>query len=258
MSDDVKNKLDFAKSYVNRAETLIGEAMDLLDSSQQEQEEQDRPNRAEEKYYVPDIEVVKSSMKTHGKYRTSSGQARGVVVHFTAGRIDRNEGNAIGTIKYLGSKRLGCLAMDLDGTIYRSSDQAMDEVAYHAGRSEWKGASGVSRYCYGMEIINPGKLDGSGKSWFGKKYTGTRKVHSSNGYVVSGEYLPYTAEQEEALINFCLWQKATNPEFDLDWVVGHDECAIPKGRKNDPGGCLSMPMPEFRNLLKRKAQEAGL
>lgn len=73
--------------------------------------------------------------------------------------------------------------------------------------------------------------------------------------ILAGAYLPYTKEQETALIEFLLWAKANNPTvFDFDYVLGHDEVAGPKGigrwRKNDPGGALSMTMSEFRQLLK--------
>jgi len=39
-----------------------------------------------------------------------------------------------------------------------------------------------------------------------------------------------------------------NGIFKLDFVLGHDEVA--PSRKNDPGGSLSMTMPEFRKKLK--------
>jgi len=41
-----------------------------------------------------------------------------------------------------------------------------------------------------------------------------------------------------------------NPEFRADWVAGHDE--VSPGRKSDPGGSLSMTMPQFRYMLKKK------
>ena len=63
----------------------------------------------------------------------------------------------------------------------------------------------------------------------------------------------FTEAQEKALINFILWAKSKNPNFSLDNVVGHDELRREAGKlgdKQDPGGSLSMPMPEFRKHVK--------
>ncbi len=59
------------------------------------------------------------------------------------------------------------------------------------------------------------------------------------------------------MVNFCLWQLKVNPEFKVDWIMGHDEVAIPLGRKSDPGGCLSVTMPEFREIIKERGGEIG-
>ena len=45
-----------------------------------------------------------------------------------------------------------------------------------------------------------------------------------------------------------MWLKKNNPEiFNLEYVLGHSE--ISAGRKQDPGGALSMSMVEFREKL---------
>lgn len=88
-----------------------------------------------------------------------------------------------------------------------------------------------------------------------------RTVKESDGYIVAGKYQAYTQAQENALINFILWAKSKNPEFDFDYIAGHDELrkeAGIKGDKQDPGGSLSMSMPKFRNLIKAKAEELGI
>lgn len=209
------------------------------------------PERPTIHFAEPNMVVHKLSMKTRGKYRTKSGQAKGLIVHYTAGR-----NNGLGTLNSLAKRGLGCLVMTEDGAIHRASSQAMNRVAYHAGTSEKYGAKGMSFYCMGMEICNAGLLESKGDkfvSWFGETYdrSEVRTVQKSQGgYLRGGDYHAYTKAQEDALINFCLWQKSVNPEFDFDWVLGHDEVAVPRGRKSDPGGSLSMPMPAFRQKLK--------
>lgn len=214
--------------------------------SKQPQQEPERPTI---KYEFPEIVDVDINIKTQGNYRTNSGQARGLVVHFTAGRFDKGKESALNTMRWLGKSGLGCLVMDTNGNIYKSKDQDLDQVAWHAGKSSWKGKSGISRYCIGMEICCAGKLDVDNKSWYGLQIpTNQARVVDKKDNVQAGHYHKYTVAQEEALFNFCKWQMQVNPDFDVDWVVGHDEIA-PR-RKNDPGGSFSMTMPEFREQLK--------
>lgn len=209
------------------------------------------PERPTIHYHEPTMVTHAIKMKTRGKYRTKSGMPKGLIVHYTAGR-----NNGGGTIASMAKRGLGCLVMTEDGTIHQSNHQKINQVAYHAGTSEKYGVKGLSFYCMGMEICNAGLLEAKGDkfvSWFGEKYDRdeVRTVQkSSGGYLRGGDYHKYTKAQEDALINFCLWQKATNPEFDFDWVLGHDEVASPRGRKSDPGGSLSMPMPALRQKLK--------
>jgi len=205
------------------------------------------------KYHVPkivkehDIEVV-----TRGPYSTNTGRPRGVVIHYTAGRFDHNS-YAKSTLMYLASKRLGCLTMDLGGRLHMAGNQGMNDVAYHVGKSEWKGETGISRFCMGIEVCNAGKLESGARTWWGDKLKRTqwRRVNHAKGNIKPGMYHKFSNMQESALINFCLWQLDTNPEFDIDWIVGHDEIA--PSRKSDPGGSLSLPMEEFRDVIRNLA-----
>lgn len=212
----------------------------------------DEPERLEShlvhKYEMPKIVEIDVKMKTHGRYKTRSGQARGVIVHFTAGRFDKGKDSAIATLRYLASKGLGCLVMDTDGVIYKAKNQDWNEVAYHAGKSSWRGKSGISQYCFGMEICNAGKLENNLKSWFGQQISkkDARQVNDGANRK-AGWYHKFTEAQEKSLMDFIMWQFETNPEFSIDWIVGHDEVA-PK-RKSDPGGSLSCTMPEFRQKV---------
>lgn len=204
-------------------------------------------NRA---YDMPLIKSVDVDIQTQGQYKTKSGKALGLVVHYTAGRMEQGDANAIATLKDMAARGLGCLVMSSTGTIFKARNQDLDEVGWHAGKSEWKKKTGVSQYCMGMEICCPGLTDSKGTAWFGGKYSDIRTV-TKKDYGVDGTFVKYTPEQEKALIDFCMWQIDTNPEFNIDWVVGHHEIA--PGRKSDPGGSLSLSMPAFRWMLKQKA-----
>lgn len=206
-------------------------------------------------YEIPEIKYVDVELETHGAYKTQSGKARGLVVHYTAGSGKK----PINTLRYLASKGLGSMVMGKDGVIWIAKNQGMSKVAWHAGKSAWKSAGGISQYCYGMEIECAGLLDvknGKFMTWFEEEVPEkeVRFVPQNRHNMRKGYYQAFTRKQEEALLNFCLWQLDTNIEFRIDWIVGHDECAIPSGRKQDPGGALSTSMTEFRAKLMDLAQ----
>lgn len=190
-------------------------------------------------YTMPTIVRVPGvKFKTHGKYRTKTGNAKGLVVHYTVS--GRTAKNARGVLAYLAKNGLGCMVMDEDGIIYIPENfNLQTDVAYHAGKSSWKGLSGMSYYCMGMEMCCWGKGSKVGPFRVIKKQTDNRKV---------GTYQAYTAAQEKSLENFVLWQLDVNPEFDINFVAGHDEIA--PLRKSDPGGSLSVGMPAFRGKFK--------
>lgn len=207
------------------------------------------------KYEMPDIEVVDIEVKTHGDYLTDSGRAQGMIVHFTAGRFSKGRQNAIDTLSYLAGQGLGCLVMDTAGKIYRAKSQELNKIAWHAGESFYLSKTGLSRYCLGMEICGAGELDEKGKSWFGLVVNNKfiRHIAAKRDNQKVGYYHKFTSAQEKSLINFILWQLDTNLEFKIEWVLGHDEIA--QGRKSDPGGSLSMTMPELRNIINKRATQ---
>lgn len=206
------------------------------------------PDRPSPTYPQPSVVPVKGvKFNTHGFYRTKTGYAKGLVVHYTVS--GRTPENAVGVLKYLAKQGLGCMVMDEDGTIYVAENFDFEKhVAWHAGTSTWKGLTGMSQYCMGMEICCWGRLTPESK-----KRAKTMRRSGGSENIVAGEYEPYTVEQEEALIAFILWYAKKNPEFDVEYLIGHDECA--KGRKSDPGASLSMSMPTLRTLIKKRLAE---
>jgi hypothetical protein len=228
-------------------------------------------NHEDHVYSEPKIEIVDiPSILGHGKYSTPSGRAKGLVQHYTAGHISNGASGVLSMLKSLGNRqgRLGCFGMDEQGVIYVPRSLGWTQKGYHAGVSKWKNVIGMNSHLYGIEVCNPGKLVASGGKWYpyfavGKEGsavpTSRLRTWTSNtpsgsdhyGKQSKGTYMAFTEAQEKALINFSLWQKKVNPEYNFDWVVGHDE--ISGSGKSDPGACLSMPMAEWRKLLVRLA-----
>jgi hypothetical protein len=188
-------------------------------------------------------------MKTAGYYR--KGYPEGAVVHFTAGR------HGTGAISTARKNGYCYFLIDQDGTIYQNFD--LNRWGSHAGQSKWPSlGESVSKYLVGIEITSGGKLkkqtDGQYKTWFDVTIP-TEKVRCSDGKdnIEKGCYEKFTDKQEESLISLLSWLYKNNPDvFKLDLVLGHDSVCYPKGRKNDPGGSLSMTIPELQHLLKIK------
>jgi N-acetyl-anhydromuramyl-L-alanine amidase AmpD len=193
-------------------------------------------------FSAPKINFMKGvKYKTHGKFKTKSGKALGATPHYTVS--GRSALSAQGVVKYLAKEGLGCLVMDEKGEFWAPEGyNYRTDVVYHAGASSWNGKAGMSSYCIGLEICNWG-TDALKR---GAKDIRVVKVKTANQK--PGTYQAYTEAQEKSLINFLKYEKATNPEFSYDWVAGHDEIA--PTRKSDPGGSLSMTMPELRATLK--------
>ena len=196
----------------------------------------------------PKFVVIKGvRFKDRGHYKTPSGKFSGLVVHYTVS--GNSERSAKGVVEWLAGQGYGCMVMDLNGVIYLPEGFAyMTDYGYHAGVSKWGDRSSVSDIFCGLEICSWGR-----NSPASVPENEIRTVTTEQGYVVAGRYQKYTEAQEKSLINFCLWAKSLNTEFSFDNIVGHDEIRREAGKlgdKQDPGGSLSMTMPQLRNLLK--------
>jgi len=218
--------------------------------------QEDRPGKNEvgaKLLWYPDAKIVEP-MKTKGSY--PKGYPEGAIVHYTSGRygmsgmeFGRNQGYAF-------------MYIDFDGRIYQA--HPLDKWGNHAGDSYWPGlGSGVSNRLVGIEITNGSELKKQGdvwKSWFGQTYKEDEVRYSKGSKTEpSGWFHKYTQAQEEALERLLLWLYRNNPTvFNLNYVLGHHEVAGPANgqrstfRKADPGGALSMTMPEFREKLKKQ------
>lgn len=200
----------------------------------------------------PIFKILKGvKYKNRGNYKTASGMFSGLVVHYTV------SGNApTGVVNWLASQGYGCMVMDYDGVIYVPEDfDVLKSWGYHAGVSKWNGRSSVSDVFCGIEICSWGRNPPASVP---ESQIRTGVATEENGYIVSGRYQKYTEAQEKSLINFCLWAKKHNPEFDFSNVCGHDQLranAGKKGDKADPGFSLSMSLPELQSLLKNEYEK---
>ena len=132
-----------------------------------------------------------------------------------------------------------------------------DVVAWHAGKSSWKGRSGCNTFSVGIEIVNPGEmtLHASSKSAIGpdrKNYDllqynirPAKDAHHPEAY-----WMDYTAEQIEAITAICL---ALRDSYPITAITTHWEIA--PGRKVDTNPFF--PLEHVRNHLFGGHNEDG-
>lgn len=208
---------------------------------------------------------VSGKMITQGDY--PRGYPQGAIVHFTAGAP-----NPVSTVEGGISNHYTFFVIAPDGQVYQNFD--LNRWGYHAGESSHpKLGKSVSKYLVGIEICNAGKVrqidEKTFRPWFNDPLHYQQEHEPIPRGVPNpardlppeqvrhverfqnreaGWYHRYTVEQEKALIELLLWLKTNAPGiFDFEFVLGHDE--VSPGRKNDPGGALSMTMPDLRAHL---------
>lgn len=146
------------------------------------------------------------------------------------------------------------VVIERDGTVTQMVP--FDIVAFHAGRSSWKGKSGVNAFGIGIEIVNPGMMVRRGDEAM-LVYKSTNK----DGHIVekiverfpiadcvevetpehgAGWCLPYTPEQTDAFLDLCSALARAYPT--IGEIVTH--WLISPGRKVDT--CPLFPLEEMR------------
>lgn len=152
-----------------------------------------------------------------------SGAPTGITIHYTA------DGNMKRVAEHASQHQIGYhFLIDRDGHLMQTA--SLSRAVNHAGEAKWNGQS-PNRSHLAVSIVSWGLLNADGTAW-------TKKVEcpavSRHGKLWDAA----TPEQEARLISLC---EALCRQFGIAAanICGHDECAIPKGRKVDPGWTLS-------------------
>lgn len=210
------------------------------------------PINPDKALWYPKAVIPSKKMTARNPY--SKGYPEGAVVHFTAGR-DKTESDALNTYDWGVGEGYVFFVIGPTGIVYQGFP--LSHGGSHAGESQWPGlGTSVSKKLVGIEVVCAGKLEASGKSWFGVTYPKSemRYVDESHG-CPAGWYKEFTPKQEAALLELLTWLKKNNPDvFQVDYILGHHEVSGKKGigywRKNDCGGSLSMSMDALRNVIR--------
>jgi N-acetylmuramoyl-L-alanine amidase len=175
-------------------------------------------------------------------------EAEFLIIHFTAGR------NAQGSISWFSSpqaKASAHLVIGRDGAITQMVP--FNQVAWHAGISQWQGRAGLNQFSIGIELDNAGKLHREGsawRAWFGGAIPDQEVIEAvhKNETQLAGWHTFTEAQIQSALEVSSLLVG----QYELRDVLGHEDVA--PGRKVDPGPAF--PMNSFRSkVLGREEDE---
>lgn len=169
----------------------------------------------------------------HLGVRPWASMPTGVTVHYTADpNFDRVKAHML-------SENVGYhFIIDREGKIHQTA--SLGRCVNHAGKALWNGQS-PNRTHLAVAFLSWGLLNSDSKAWNGTSVVGAVK---RDGHL----WDPATRAQEVSLLDLLHWAMS---EFGIlaSNLCGHDECALPKGRKTDPGGSLSKPMSHIRREL---------
>lgn len=156
----------------------------------------------------------------------------GITVHYTA------DGTLEQAKRAMDERKIGYhFIVDRDGLIHQTANLA--KAVNHAGKAIWNGQS-PNRTHLAIAFVNWGLASGDSLSWAGIKIETVKRM----GFL----WEPATAKQEKALKRLI---QDLMKDFGISAanICGHDEAALPKGRKVDPGGSLSFTMAQLRKEL---------
>lgn len=167
---------------------------------------------------------------------------KGITIHYSA------DGSSERLRREMFATKIGYhFLIAKNGRIIQTSP--LDKTVHHAGKAMWNDLS-PNRHHIAIAFICWGKLNEKGHTWTGLQIQNpvTR---------AAGTWEPATNEQEASLIRLLKFLSLTY-KISADDICGHDECAIPPGRKADPGGSLSMTMPSLRSSLAPKKPQTPI
>lgn len=90
-----------------------------------------------------------------------------IVIHDTAGHL--HGGSSVSWLTQRKAKASAHFVVERDGSVTQMVE--LDRIAWHAGKSAWRGRSDCNSFAIGIEIVSPGRLVRKGATavaWFGE------------------------------------------------------------------------------------------
>lgn len=168
-----------------------------------------------------------------------------IVIHYTAGSSLTSSANWLRNPQANASAHL---VVGKSGQVIQLAP--FNIKTWHAGRSSWKGRSGLNQCSIGIEIDNAGVLKQSPDGY----YTSFSKKVNPENVVIAKHKLDvevkgweaYTPEQIEVVEQICLALKQAYP---ITEIVGHEDIA--PSRKRDPGPAFPMLALQSKVMIGR-------
>ena len=174
-----------------------------------------------------------------------------LVMHYTAGS---SADSSVAWLSNPQARASAHLVIGRDGGITQLVP--FNRSAWHAGKSQWDGRSGLNNFSIGIELDNAGNLERVGSRWLSRV---SKRAYADDDVLIANHkqdrpgtppsgWHEYTEAQIEAAlaVGLLLMQR-----YKLKEVLGHEDIA--PGRKTDPGPAF--PMASFRSRLQGRAAD---
>ncbi|NDV90277.1 SH3 domain-containing protein [Alteromonas sp. 345S023] len=171
-----------------------------------------------------------------------SGLPDTIVIHFTAGS---SLSSSVNVMTNADNKVSAHMAIGRSGEMVQMLP--FNKIAWHAGKSFWKGRTGLNKYAIGIELDNAGQLtandEGEYMSWFGGVYKSKNVFKGVHRNQPSPSYW-HRYTEAQIMRTFALCQLLCQ-HYNIHTIVGHEEIA--PERKVDPGPAF--PLDKLRMRL---------
>jgi N-acetylmuramoyl-L-alanine amidase len=160
-----------------------------------------------------------------------------LIMHYTAGPT------AVGAINHFKVKGTASAHLIIDRSGAITQMVPFDKGGWHAGKSKVGSTTGLNRHSIGIELVNIGRLtkreDGTWANWNNAITVPNVEVtvltHKLETHP-TGWHL-YTEAQLSAAVAAA---QALHAAYEFTDILGHDDIAVPRGRKVDPGPAFNM------------------
>lgn len=164
-----------------------------------------------------------------------------VVIHYTAGSsLD----SSATWLKNPAAKASAHLVVGKTGRVIQLAP--FNIRTWHAGRSSWKGRTGLNQYSIGIELDNAGLLQKSAEGYltsFNKKISDSSVVLAQHKFGNEEKaWEAFLPKQIEVVEQICL---ALKEAYNISEILGHDDVA--PTRKVDPGPAF--PLVALQNTI---------
>lgn len=144
-----------------------------------------------------------------------------IIMHDTAGRLEAK--SSVDWLTNKAAKASAHLVVGRNpGEVWQLAP--FNKQTWHAGKSVYKGRSGVNQFGIGIEFVNPGKLNSGGRAWFGQSFNlkeyGIERAKSE--YHGDGWWMPYTPFQISFAVeisNLLMEQYETITDISTHYII---------------------------------------